>query len=236
MREPRRGAAHVGAGPPRLRWEARRLQPARPAAGWLLRRLMSPAQPLSELSPSFARLAERLARHQPVCAPEPDRKWAAVALILAPDPDSLLLIRRAERMTDPWSGHIGLPGGRREPEDADLIETAIRETWEEVGLRLSGLQPVGLLDDVVPRAVALPPIAVRPFVFALPRLPILVPGPEVASTHWVPLDQFRLPGAHAPTAIAVRGESLVVPAYVIGDLVVWGMTERILSCFFQAVS
>jgi 8-oxo-dGTP pyrophosphatase MutT (NUDIX family) len=194
------------------------------------------AQPLSELPPSFAKLAERLAGHHPVCAPEPDRKWAAVALILAPDPDSLLLIRRAERLNDPWSGHIGLPGGRREPGDANLIETAIRETWEEVGLRLSGLRPVGLLDDVVPRAVALPPIAVRPFVFALPGLPTLAPGPEVASTHWVPLEQLRLPGTHAPTAIAVRGESLVVPAYVVGDLVVWGMTERILSCFFQAVS
>lgn len=167
---------------------------------------------------------------------EPDRRWAAVALILAPDPDSLLLIRRAERVDDPWSGHIGLPGGRRAPTDADLIETAIRETWEEVGLHLAEAQPVGVLDDVVPRTVTLPPIAVRPFVFALPQRSPLVLGAEVASTHWVGLDHLRLPGTHAPTAISVRGEKLVVPAYVIEDLVVWGMTERILTCFFQAVS
>ena len=166
----------------------------------------------------------------------PDRKWAAVALILAPDPDSLLLIRRAERVNDPWSGHIGLPGGRRESGDADLIATAMRETWEEIGLRLIGAQPVGVLDDVVPRTVSLPPIAVRPFVFALPRRSPLVLGPEVASTHWVRLEQLRLSSAHAPTTIAVRGESLVVPAFVVGDLVVWGMTERILSNFLQATS
>lgn len=193
-------------------------------------------QPLSELSPSFVELAKRLAVHRPVGAEPPDRKWAAVALILAPDPDSLLLIRRAERVSDPWSGDMGLPGGRREPGDADLIETAIRETWEEVGLPLSGLRPMGVLDDVVPRTVSLPPIAVRPFVFALPERSPLVLGPEVASTHWVPLEQLRTPSAHAATAIAVRGESVVVPAYLVGDLVVWGMTERILSCFFQAVS
>jgi hypothetical protein len=50
---------------------------------------------------------------------------------------------------------------------------------------------------------------------------------------WIPLRQLRDPATHAPTVVSVRGESLVVPAYVVGDLVVWGMTERILSCFFQ---
>jgi 8-oxo-dGTP pyrophosphatase MutT (NUDIX family) len=159
-----------------------------------------------------------------------------VALVLIPDPDSLLLIRRAERVNDPWSGHIGLPGGRREPGDADLVRTAIRETEEEIGLSLTAAWPLGALDDVVPRTISLPPIAVRPFVFALDRCPTLVLGPEVAAAHWIPLAQLRDPAAHAPTAVAVRSESLVVPAYVVGDLVVWGMTERILTCFFQAAS
>ena len=39
--------------------------------------------------------------------------WAAVSIVLAPNPDSLLLIRRAERTGDPWGGHMALPGGRR---------------------------------------------------------------------------------------------------------------------------
>jgi 8-oxo-dGTP pyrophosphatase MutT (NUDIX family) len=135
---------------------------------------------------------------------------------------------------DPWSGHIGLPGGRRGPAESQLIETAIRETFEEIGLSLTGSRRLGALDDVVPRTIALPPIAVRPFVFAVAERSPLIIGPEVTSAHWVPLDELRRPETHAPTAVSVRGESLVVPAYVIGDLVVWGMTERILSSFFQA--
>lgn len=199
-----------------------------------MRRRLPLAQPLSRLPPSLARLADRLARHQPACATDPERKWAAVALILAPEPDSLLLIRRAERVDDPWSGHIGLPGGRRGPADAELIDTAVRETFEEIGLSLADAHRLGALDDVVPRAVALPSIAVRPFVFAISRRLPLVIGPEVTSAHWVPLAQLLQAEIHGPTAVAVRGESLVVPAYVVGDLVVWGMTERILSDFFQA--
>jgi 8-oxo-dGTP pyrophosphatase MutT (NUDIX family) len=199
----------------------------------VLRRVLPLAQPLSRLPPSFTRLAERLAGHQPIWTTDPERKWAAVALILAPDPDSLLLIRRAERVDDPWSGHIGLPGGRQDPSDFDLVETAIRETEEEIGLLLTGARSLGALDDVVPRTVSLPPIAVRPFVFTVERRPPLTLGPEVAAAHWVSLDRLRDPATHAPTVIAIRGESLVVPAYVVDDMVVWGMTERILSCFFQ---
>src|SRR6478752_6570976 len=96
---------------------------------------MSLAQPLS---PRLARLREQLARRPPT----PDDGdasliWAAVAAVLVPSPDAVLLIRRAERAGDPWSGHMALPGGRREPEDADLVETARRETFEEVGLQLA---------------------------------------------------------------------------------------------------
>src|SRR5262245_34151321 len=64
---------------------------------------------------------------------------AAVAAILLPRDDTfeILLIRRAERPTDLWSGHMAFPGGRRSPEDRDLLATAVRETEEEVGLDLA---------------------------------------------------------------------------------------------------
>ena len=63
---------------------------------------------------------------------------AAVALVLRPRSRGLeaLFIKRAEHPSDPWSGHVGLPGGRAETHDAGLVETAIRETEEEIGLRL----------------------------------------------------------------------------------------------------
>jgi 8-oxo-dGTP pyrophosphatase MutT (NUDIX family) len=155
--------------------------------------------------------------------------WAAVAVILVPDPESLLLIRRAERPGVPWSGHMARPGGRQDPTEPDLVTTAGRETAEEVGLTLRAEHLLGTLDDVVPRSPSLPPIAVRPYVFALGSRPELKLNPEVAAAQWVPLDVLLHPDNYHSIRLELRGESREFPAYRLDDSVVWGMTERILS-------
>jgi 8-oxo-dGTP pyrophosphatase MutT (NUDIX family) len=159
--------------------------------------------------------------------------WAAVAVILVPDPDALLLIQRAERPGDPWSGHMARPGGRQDPAEPDLVTTAIRETAEEVGLTLRPVELVGTLDDVVPRTPSLPPIAVRPYVFALDGRPSLRLNTEVAAAQWVPLDLLLHPDNYHSVRLEIRGESREFPAYRVDDTVVWGMTERILSSLLE---
>ncbi len=124
---------------------------------------------------------------------------------------------------------MALPGGRQDPGEADLLTTAIRETAEEVGLELRPEHLIGSLDDVVPRTPSLPPIAVRPYVFALARRPELSLNPEVAAARWVPLDLLLHPDTRHSIWLEIRGESREFPAYRLDDSVVWGMTERILS-------
>ncbi len=193
----------------------------------MLWRRLPHAQPLTT---RLTRLRDRLAAHRPLVDERGDPLiWAAVAVILSPDPDALLLIRRADRPGDPWSGHMALPGGRQEPAERDLIDTAIRETAEEVGLELRPEHLIGSLDDVVPRTPVLPPIAVRPYVFALDRRPALRFSPEVAAAHWVSLDLLLHPDTHDTVRLQIRGESREFPAYRVEDSMVWGMTERILS-------
>jgi len=181
------------------------------------------------LTGRLSRLRERLAASSRPTDEDSSLLWAAVAVVLTPDPESLLLIRRAERPGDPWSGHMALPGGRREPRDQDLLATVVRETLEEVGVALSPLHLAGTLEDVVPRTPVLPPIAVRPFVFLPPTRPLLVLNQEVASARWVSLDELSSPGAHHPVHLQVGGLSREVQAYELGDAIIWGMTERILS-------
>lgn len=160
---------------------------------------------------------------------------AAVAVIAAPEPDAILLIRRAERPGDPWSGQMGLPGGRWGAADPDLQHTAIREATEEVGIDLLPGDLIGLLDDVAPRTPHLPPLMVRPFVFCLARRPAVIANAEVAHHTWVGLDALLRPASYRPVSIEVGGAVREFPAYHVGPIPVWGMTERILAPLVDAL-
>lgn len=128
---------------------------------------------------------------------------------------------------------MALPGGRRDPEDDDLLSTALRETWEEVGISLSRETLLGALADVVPRTPTLPPIAVRPFLLAVPVRPTLVLNPEVAAATWVGLEELLRPGAHQLVSVDIQGQMREVWAYVLEVGIVWGMTERILTTLVE---
>ncbi|MDE2293276.1 MAG: CoA pyrophosphatase [Elusimicrobia bacterium] len=170
-----------------------------------------------------------LRRRTPVGLSEPGARQAAVALVLVPGPRGAegLFIRRARHPADPWSGQIGLPGGRREAADPHLFYTAVRETAEETGVALGRAKLLGRLDDLHPRSRTLPSIVVRPFVFALEARPRLSLSGEVAYPIWLPLARLRSgQGTARPVA---RGRRLLVPCYRSGRHMVWGMTHRILT-------
>jgi len=163
---------------------------------------------------------------------------AAVALVLAPTAPgeatiSLLLVRRSEREGDPWSGHMALPGGHAHPEDADLLHTARRETLEEVGVDLASAELLGQLDDVSPMRSS--DMAVRPFVFWATSRPRATLSSEVAEVLWVPLDALASDALRTTRDVEVRGTTLCVPAYVINERVVWGMTYHLLERLLEQV-
>jgi len=186
--------------------------------------------------PGFPRrdLLKRALSEAPAEAPLLGVRQAAIAVILAEVEMSLdvLLIERAIREGDPWSGHMALPGGHADPGDADLGATAERETLEEVGLDLRARgERLGRLSDSAPvRAV---PIAVRPFVYWLDARPKLTLSAEVRQALWVPVAPL-LAGEQRTSFSLVRGEqSLKFPAWDIAGHVVWGLTYRVLDELFR---
>ena len=183
--------------------------------------------------PTFRRLRHALAARPPVLAPDDGApRRAAVAIVLrrtAADVVELLLIKRSEREDDPWSGHVALPGGRRDPTDATLQDTAIRETREETGVDLArdGLV-LGMLDELRPRTPTLPPIIVTPFVAIVRPDVTIETSDEVAFAFWVALTELEDPSLAVESSVLVRGATWRVPSYLLGGQIVWGMTERIL--------
>ena len=181
-----------------------------------------------------------LREHQAVAVEAPEARPAAVALILHETPEGggleALFIRRAQRADDPWSGQVALPGGRRDAGDADLFATAVRETREETGIDLAGAERLGRLDDLYPRTPTLPPVVVRPFVFALAARPPLLPSDEVERAFWVPLLRLSEPAVRQEVTLTVRGTDRTFAAYDVGGDLIWGMTERILTPFLELVA
>jgi 8-oxo-dGTP pyrophosphatase MutT (NUDIX family) len=180
-------------------------------------------------------LANVLRSRPPARIDEPGRARAAVAIVLVPGPDSILLIRRAIKEGDRWSGQMAFPGGRWSAADPDLLATARRETFEEVGVDLTAARVIGALDDIAPRSQLLPPITVSPFVFALASPVPLVPNHEVAAASWVPLTRFVERDTFRPFEFDTQGTKLLFPGYHLEEGVVWGLTERILTPFLGLI-
>jgi len=186
--------------------------------------------------PEIARLAERIASHKPAEANETKARRAAVALLLRLSPETthpeIFFIQRAHYETDPWSGQIAFPGGREEPGDLSLVDTAMRETWEEtaIDIRRHG-EILGALDDLPPMSVRLPAVVVRPYVVLLGEHSEPVLSNEVAAGFWVPLTSFRDSSAWRDALVTARGIEFTRRAFHHEEFVIWGMTERILSHF-----
>ena len=182
-------------------------------------------------------LADRIPDQREYGAP---MRMAAVALLLRlPQPDSveMLFIKRAVYESDPWSGHVALPGGRQEQQDRDLRETAVRETREELSIDVDTRgEIIGTLDDVVPRTPRLPPIVIRPYVGVVESSVVPLLSDEVASAFWIPLERIVDPAVRIRSVVKARGEDLDVTGYQLGEHFVWGLTERILANFFGILS
>jgi 8-oxo-dGTP pyrophosphatase MutT (NUDIX family) len=138
------------------------------------------------------------------------------------------MVRRATHEKDPWSAHVALPGGRVEPGDESLLQTAIRETKEETGLDLSAATLLGTLSEIRPRSPRLPAIIVRPYVFVVPDRGALVPSEEIAEVFWAPLGSLFSKDSMLRTQVDVRGMQISVDAITFEGRIIWGMTERIL--------
>jgi len=184
--------------------------------------------------PTTSTLSERLTRLKENLSSNPrstsdEHVEAVVGILLYQESAgelNTLLIHRVERSSDPWSGQIGLPGGRVEKFDGSTREALEREVREEVGLELSKEgELLGLLSVGHPgRRIEM---KVQPWVYGLHRQPEVITGPEVQRAFWVSLS--KLPSLKGTSEVEIRGTRILVEAFLVDGRVVWGFTYRVLN-------
>jgi 8-oxo-dGTP pyrophosphatase MutT (NUDIX family) len=158
----------------------------------------------------------------------------AVLIILYPEGDDVNIIFTVRSQNVPThKGEISFPGGGYEPWDSDLIDTALRETHEEIDLEVHREQVLGRLDDYSTSASK---FVVAPFVAFLDSKPEVRPDSfEVAEILHVPLSCLLAPGAPEEGIIMSRVGELKVPIFRYGEYKIWGATQKMLSGFIGII-
>ena len=144
----------------------------------------------------------------------------------------LVFIKRTE-MVNYHKGQISFPGGRYQPEDGSMLDTALRESWEEIGLVPGDTQFLGELDDI---ATYTTNFVISPYVAAIPYPYHFRPSPEeVEEVIEVPLTVLLNKANYTEEEVYLGDQMIVQHFYRHGDRVIYGATARILKQFLEIV-
>lgn len=184
-------------------------------------------QPLPGLAAQVT-MAPQPRPFQPPAGLQP--RQAGVLLLLFPVRDVLhlaLTVRTPD--LDHHSGQISLPGGGKESADATLLNAALREASEELGVATADVEVLGPLSPLyVPPSNNL----IHPFVAYVPHRPAWRPDPrEVAALLEVPLAVLLDPATRREEKWSWQGADLRIPFYAVGEHKVWGATAIVLAEF-----
>jgi 8-oxo-dGTP pyrophosphatase MutT (NUDIX family) len=130
-------------------------------------------------------------------------------------------------------GEISFPGGVFDERDLELEKTALREAFEEIGLKESDVQIIGALDDIVTvtQFIVTPFVGLFPYPYSFKLSPI-----EIAELIEVPILSLLDEKCFSEREI-IRGTGKeIVSAYQYGNHIIWGATARILKQFLELIT
>jgi len=177
------------------------------------------------LTPDDVRSALAAARRVALPLPRGYQRAAVlVPILFTPAGPELLFTKRTDRV-ETHKGQISFPGGVVDQDDAGIIQTAMREAEEEVGIREADVRVLGLLSDLeTPTGFVITPVvgSVSPAVTIRPN------ADEVAEAFRVSLRLFTEPGKGRREDRLVRGVQREVWHYETGPHTIWGATAAIV--------
>ncbi len=181
------------------------------------------------------KLREALARRQKNYIVDPTRLKSAVILpIYWREGQYYILFTKRTEEVKTHKGQISFPGGTYEEEDVTLLNTALRESAEEIGLQADDIEILGELDDTV---ALVSNYAITPFVAMIPwPYQFKVDGKEIARIIEVPVSSLLDKNNIHNETITAEGQTFMQYSYHYQGDVIWGATARILTQFLDIFS
>ncbi len=164
---------------------------------------------------------------------EPPRPGAVLILLFPKEGKIYFPLMRRSMYSGVHSGQISLPGGKREGRDPDLVQTALREAQEEIGIPK---EQVDILGTLTPLFVYASNFDILPVVGIMSSAPSFKPDDrEVEEVLSADLSDLRHQVEIKTTELTVREYIIRAPYYEVNNHIVWGATAMILSEFLQVV-
>ena len=179
-------------------------------------------------------LKQVLAERVKVDITDSDLMPAAVLIVLyAKNGSYHVLLNKRSELVEYHKGEISFPGGARDPEDEDFVDTALRETEEEMGVSRGDITILGQLDDIITRTN----FGVRVYVGTIPYpYPFKPSADEIAEVLENPISVLQDPTNLLQDARLVDGELSITISYACDGHVVFGATATILEQFLDIYS
>jgi len=168
-------------------------------------------------------------------APNPNTRQSAVLILLFPNGNdiNILLIKRPI-YNGPHSGQISFPGGKFDEADSDIQATALRETFEEVGVKPKDISIIGQLTQLY---IPISNMMVHPFVGVINFKPEFNPNTEeVERIIYAPIKQITNPKNRSVKIIPSHNKLITAPYFNISREFIWGATAMILAEFVEIIN
>ena len=189
----------------------------KPLPGLVYQAKMAPAKRLNNYNPN----------------PELARKGGVLLMLYYFENDIYMALIKRAKDGGAHSGQIAFPGGKHERKDKSLIETALRETEEETGIKINKLEILGTLTNLY---IPVSNYNVYPTVgFCASKPDFNINKAEVEKMILLPLNEFFKPENFKTGIISVGEQKIETPFYEIKSQIIWGATAMIISEFLEVV-
>jgi len=171
------------------------------------------------------KIRQGLAEHKPLKNLQINKQASVLIPLLESEGELFVLLTQRSEKLRSHAGQVSFPGGKQDTKDENSLETALRETFEEIGLNKKNIEIIGTLDQIL----SLHYYLVTPFVGLIPENFVSIPNAdEIESVFKVPLTFFMNGDNHWTEEFKTPIATVLVHHFNFQDFDIWGMTAKLI--------